>query len=645
MSQTSPMADTLETSHDRRRSALAERLNILSEEIIERTSNAVSEFALHDVDSRCSRDNLLAYLALRDHDLQDLQLELAEIGLSSLGRLESNVLTSLQHVMELLGGRFPQTSLSLPDSAKAQSLLAQRSRALLGRARAGRSTRIMVTVDAGIIRQSHLLEQLLLAGMDIARINCAHDSSADWAQIIDAIRQAENLLTHRGQGVGRRCRILMDLAGPKVRTGPLEVENRPLKLSVPKDSEGRPSRLLEGYLDGDIQQSEWVRTPGLVPHFVISLPGQKGLAQLQVGETLRFEDARQRARTLYVLERLSPSRVRVGLDGTAYLHEGATIRGERGVELSVGRLTPQPVDLRVQAGDALRLYRNAERPGHRRRQGEPASISCTLPEALRAVEEGHRIYIDDGKISATVVSLHEQYLELEVTAPRGIPARIRPDKGLNLPDSTVDLPALTVRDREDLVFVVKHANAVGLSFVHRPQDLFDLRDALKELGKSDLGIVLKIETREAVHRLAQLLLAGLDLPRCGVMIARGDLAVEVGFERLAMVQEDILCLCEAAHVPVIWATQVLETLAKKGLPARAEITDAAMGQRAECVMLNKGEHVLEAVQTLAALLRTAERHHLKKRDVFREITEQRGVFGDRSTTAIRQSKEHCESQA
>lgn len=638
------MADTLESSHDRRRSALAERLNILSAEIIERSSQAVSEFDLHDVDSRCSRDNLLAYLALRDHDLQDLQLELAEIGLSSLGRLESNVLTSLQRVMEHVGGTFPPTSLALPDSAKAQSLLAQRSRALLGRPRAGRGTRIMVTLDAGVMRQSHLLEQLLLAGMDIARINCAHDASADWAQIIDAIRQAENRLTQRGQGVGRRCRILMDLAGPKVRTGSLELENRPLKLSVPKDSEGRPSRLLEGYLDGDADQSEWVRTPGLLPHFVIALPGQKGLAQLQVGETLRFEDARQRARTLYVLERLGPSRVRVGLDGTAYLHEGATIRSEQGVELSVGRLTPQPVDLRVQAGDALRLYRHAERPGHLQRQGEPASIGCTLPEALRAVEVGHRIYIDDGKISASVVSVQEQYLELEVTAPRGVPARIRPDKGLNLPDSTIDLPALTARDRKDLVFVVKHANAVGLSFVHRPQDLFDLRDALKELGKSDLGIVLKIETREAVHRLAQLLLAGLDLPRCGVMIARGDLAVEVGFERLAMVQEDILCLCEAAHVPVIWATQVLETLAKKGLPARAEITDAAMGQRAECVMLNKGEHVLEAVKTLAALLRTAERHHLKKRDVFREITEQRGVFGDIST-ATAQATEHCTGQA
>jgi len=79
------------------------------------------------------------------------------------------------------------------------------------------------------------------------------------------------------------------------------------------------------------------------------------------------------------------------------------------------------------------------------------------------------------------------------------------------------------------------------------------------------------------------------------MIARGDLLVEIGYERLAEVQEEILWLCEAAHVPVIWATQVLEGLAQKGLPSRAEITDAAMGVRAECVMLNKGPHIIEAV--------------------------------------------------
>lgn len=621
------MTDELHTYIDPHKTALAQQLGVLCGEIIERVGSVLPKFPTVDPDSACSRDNLLAYLVLRDHDLKDAQLELAELGLSSLGRLEGNVLASLQRVMEHVGAVPPDTPLSVPDLAKARLLLAQRSRALLGRPRAGRSTRIMVTLDASVIHQVDLLEQLLLGGMDIARINCAHDSSREWAQIIEAIRQAEDRLVDRGRGVGRQCRILMDLAGPKVRTGSLEVETRPLKLSVPKDSQGRPCRLLDGYLDGNACQTEWVRSPGKEPYFVIALPGQTDLARLEIGETLRFEDSRKRARTLYLLEQITPTRVRVGLDRTAYLQEGTMLRDEHGVELSVGSLMPQPVDLRVQAGDLLRLYRDSERPGHLARQDEPAGISCTLPDALLAVQPGHRVYIDDGKISASVVSAHEHYLEMEVTAPHGIPARIRPDKGLNFPDSSIDLPALTTRDRQDLAFVVKHASAVGLSFVHRPQDLYDLRKALTELDKPDLGIVVKIETREAVHRLAQLLLAGLELPKFGVMIARGDLAVEVGFEHLARIQEDILCLCEAAHVPVIWATQVLETLAKSGLPARAEITDAAMGQRAECVMLNKGEHVLEAVTTLALLLETEERHHLKKRHVFREITAQQGVFG------------------
>jgi pyruvate kinase len=165
-----------------------------------------------------------------------------------------------------------------------------------------------------------------------------------------------------------------------------------------------------------------------------------------------------------------------------------------------------------------------------------------------------------------------------------------------------------------------------------PQDLYDLRNALDKLAHPDIGIVAKIETADAIHNLAQILISGLELPKFGVLIARGDLAVEVGFENLALVQEDILCLCESAHIPVILATQVLETLAKSGLPTRAEITDATMGQRAECVMLNKGTHILE-VKTLSRLLSLEERHHIKKRDVFREFTKQRGMFEDKSDKA------------
>lgn len=117
--------------------------------------------------------------------------------------------------------------------------------------------------------------------------------------------------------------------------------------------------------------------------------------------------------------------------------------------------------------------------------------------------------------------------------------------------------------------------------------------------------------------MAKILLAGLDLPNFGILIARGDLAVEVGFENLPAIQEDILCMCEAAQIPVILATQVLETMAKSGLPTRAEMIDAAFGQRAECVMLNKGKHILEAVKMLSLILESEERRHLKKRQIFR----------------------------
>ena len=103
------------------------------------------------------------------------------------------------------------------------------------------------------------------------------------------------------------------------------------------------------------------------------------------------------------------------------------------------------------------------------------------------------------------------------------------------------------------------------------------------------------------------------------MIARGDLLVEIGYRRLAEMQEEILWLCEAACVPVIWATQVLDEFVKTGIPTRAEITDAAMAERADCVMLNKGPHVVRAVEVLAELLPLMEAHQTKKTSRMRAL--------------------------
>jgi pyruvate kinase len=108
-------------------------------------------------------------------------------------------------------------------------------------------------------------------------------------------------------------------------------------------------------------------------------------------------------------------------------------------------------------------------------------------------------------------------------------------------------------------------------------------------------------------------------PKIGVMIARGDLAVEIGFERISEVQNQILWLCEAAQIPVIWATQVLDTMAKKGMATRAEISDATISAQAECVMLNKGPFIVEATKTLKNVLQRMEAHSQKSKNTLRAL--------------------------
>ena len=181
------------------------------------------------------------------------------------------------------------------------------------------------------------------------------------------------------------------------------------------------------------------------------------------------------------------------------------------------------------------------------------------------------------------------------------------------------MPALTEKDLQDLDFAAQHADTIGFSFVRSTEDVQLLHQHLQKRTTRRIGTVLKIETKAAFENLPQLLLAGLQAPPLGVMVARGDLAVEVGFDRLAEVQEEILWLCEAAHVPVIWATQVLESLTKKGVPSRAEVTDAAMSGRAECVMLNKGPHVVYAVRFLNNVLERMQEHQQKKRSMLRKL--------------------------
>jgi pyruvate kinase len=348
---------------------------------------------------------------------------------------------------------------------------------------------------------------------------------------------------------------------------------------------------------------------------------------------VELEDTRKALRRVRIIGVVGDSRLGESAQ-TAYVASGtplwirprATASGKRNParETRVGKIPPRQQPIVLKKGDSLLLTRVqvAGKPATLNRQGrilQPAAVPCTLPEVFDSVRAGERIWFDDGKIGGIIRAASTDQIRVEITQARPQGERLLSEKGINLPDSRMRLSAISEKDVSDLRFVAANADMVGLSFVQNLSDIESLRTRLAEFGGENLGVVLKIETRKAFEMLPDLLLAAMRSHSFGVMIARGDLAVECGYERLAEVQEEILWLCEAAHTPVIWATQVLESLAKSGMPSRAEISDAAMGNRAECVMLNKGPHIVEAIRVLDNILHRMQAHQSKKRSMLRRL--------------------------
>jgi pyruvate kinase len=312
----------------------------------------------------------------------------------------------------------------------------------------------------------------------------------------------------------------------------------------------------------------------------------------------------------------------------------------REIAAEFGRICPVLMDLQ---GPKIRTLK-VQTPGDGRKVvrgdrilltfGEPTATgdvpfqaSCAMPEVLRQVAIGAPVSIKDGLIVGSVDEVRADGLVVHVarTPPEGQP--LEPEKGINFPGTELAVSPLTREDLRALDFVAANADMVGYSFVQRPEDLALLqREIDKRRGdRPPLAIVAKIETRLAFANLPELIVQGAGTSPFAVMIARGDLAVEIGYERMSEVQEEILWVCEAAHVPVIWATQVLESLVKRGMPSRGEFTDAAMGNRAECVMLNKGPYVDEGVAVLDNVLRRMERHQVKKSPQLRALSAWAGM--------------------
>lgn len=448
--------------------------------------------------SRTSADNLLHYLTLRKNDLRPVQEALHNLGLSSLTNSESHTLFQVRAVLQWLRGAGELPDFDIVDPETAKKKIEEQSIGLFGQkeeVHAGLPDRlpyIMVTLDSAGADDAEQMCRFLEEGMNVARLNCAHDDEDTWAKMIKTLKKA--MAT-----TGKPCRIYMDLAGPKLRTG---------------------------------------------------LPG-KGNEK-----------------------------------GKIHLKEGQHV------------LLVEP-DFKS--------------------TGKQRSISCSISGIVSQLKPGQKVLFDDGLISTVVEKTGKSGAMLRVERVSGKKPYLKSSKGINFPDANLTIESLTADDRKALPFICREADMVGYSFVRTLDDLKALQEALDKLSPVPPSIIIKVETPEAFRNLPHLLLQGMAKQSFGVMIARGDLAVEVGFERMSELQEEILWICEAAHVPVIWATQVLENLNKTGVATRSEATDAARSFMAECVMINKGSYTVEVIRMLKDILRRSGGHRIKRRHIFRPL--------------------------
>jgi pyruvate kinase len=457
----------------------------------------------------------------------------------------------------------------------------------------------MVTAPDAADATADWADGLLQAGADLLRINGAHQSPPEWEVITSTFKL-------RASALGRPARVIVDLPGPKLRAEIRALEEAVLHLPRCKDRLGRTLAPTPVLLVAEHNEGAQLPVPA------------DWLPRLQAGDVLGLTDSGGRERALLV-RGPGEGGVLAECDRSLYLTPGLALVWRRGeatmAEGRVGMLPSRPAVLTADVGDTLLV--NAS--GH---SEDPATLAlaCAEPMLLDQVRVGERVILDDGKLVAVVEAVRSDGLLCRVQRTLQSPTRLRSGKGIAFPDSRLSLGRFGPTDEVALEFALRSADGVGVSFVNSPQDVALVGEHLRKAGRPGFGMILKLETRGALRNLPDILFEALKYDPVGLMIARGDLAVELSFERLAEMQEELLWLGEACHLPVIWATEVLDTVAHFGLPTRAEVTDAAMSMRAECVMLNKGPHVSTATRMLADIIRKMEAHQYKKRSLYRPLS-------------------------
>lgn len=267
----------------------------------------------------------------------------------------------------------------------------------------------------------------------------------------------------------------------------------------------------------------------------------------------------------------------------------------QGPKLRVGEMTDGGID--VKEGDIL-TFTNEKLVGTKER------IYVSYPNLHKDVKPGNLILIDDGKLEVKVVGItRENDVQVQVT----LGGKLSSKKGINLPDTKISLPALTDKDLQDLEFIIdQQLDWIALSFVRNVKDIIILRNKLEE-RKSKTKIIAKIEKPEAVANIRDIIIES-----DGIMIARGDLGVELPVEQVPLIQKDIIKKCIHRAKPVIVATQMMESMIDRVKPNRSETTDVANAvlEGTDAVMLSgetaTGDHPALVVETMSKIIEEVE---------------------------------------
>lgn len=584
----------------------ANALNVLEEVLALREFVADSKPNPSGCINPKSLENMYRYLRLREKDNIELQDRLTKMGLSSLGRSQPHILHSLDLIVEVLS-KCQNTEYQKSENAlsvdEAEEIMAKRAAMFGGepKPRKRADTKIMLTLPSEAAKTPQMIEEFASAGVGIFRINTAHDSSLEWGIMAAKIAELNQNLHPQN-----KLKIYVDLAGPKIRTGKIRKVSGELKLD--------PSKKV--YITQNTDEDNFVKVPVDAYNIEVSSEFYKK-AKKEKSLSLLADDDKHRTLKVVSSEK---GFIVCELNKKAKINENTLIAIEKKKKLFASEILNLPdvvESIKLRDGDILFLSLE-EMMGHAQvtsesgRMIEPAAIYCTQQEFVKDAKVGDKVFIDDGKIGLKVLEKKPNGLLCQVVQVKLTGETLKEEKGINFPDSKTLVDAITEEDAKNLNAVVEYADILGVSFAQSDRDIIALKDLLKAKGKEHIAIVAKIETKLAVQNLPSILEALMYHEFSAVMIARGDLAIEVEFENMSYLQEEILDLCEAAHTPVIFATQVLENQMKNNLPSRAEITDAAFAQRADCVMLNKGTFALNTIKKLEFIL--ARMHTIFKKN-------------------------------